>query len=188
MKKLSLILIAAVLISLCGCHATPDTPGEVTDPIPESEIAGYTLTRPIVCGNFPTRLDDIENQSDIIVIATPLESFSESETKLEGSLGNTIRKCRVDKVIKGSELSEITLYEPLYISEDRAVSVNYNSNPMLKDYQYLIFGYDSNTEGIYCTHNVFALETAVNEKFPVSNQQTYSEVLDKYKEYFDCSF
>ena len=186
MKKISLFVLFVLLFSLFSC--TKNVPeGPLQQPqnepvLPESEIAGYEVFHTMVEGFFPNDVEELKEHSDNILIVTPTELFMESDN----AEYYTLRKCRVQKVLKGDNITDITLSEPMYIQDFKVFVTAYNDTPMFKDYQYLVFSHKSKDKRFNFIFEAFCLNTEMGEKYPVNfSKGEYHKLLLEYDEYFD---
>ncbi len=180
-KSLSLFILITLVFTLFGCIDKSKAEQIVLD------TDGYDISYSrlaTIDGFFPNNANEVSQHADLIIIATPTETFSASEISY---YGNRIRKCAVTKVIKGNfTQSEISVFEFAKVQND-TIHMETPTPIMTKGYEYIIFCYsDTDGDGIYSiVHNgAYALNTQINNQMGLYKKAIYGDILVDYKQYF----
>lgn len=195
MKKLSIILILVMLLSLCSCAKQ-----EVED------LSHLTFEYDNNANYFyPSSMQDYYDMCEYVVVASPIDTFEESEQIWTDSYGQattdfasaivhkscTFRKFKVHKVLKGEDtkLKEITVGENA-ISDGEKVKIEGGEYISQKGKKYLLLLHKGMGENstIYWPGLSFG-KYEINSKNNESNEQIgkklYKEAKELFKEEFE---
>ena len=195
MKKLSIILILVLLFSLCGCAKQ-----EVEDlshlKLEYSSDANYF--------DFGNDINALYEAADYVIVGSPTETFEEAEQIWSTSSGEitddfdkavhvysyTVRKFKVNKVLKGDDLNlkEIKVGESAF-SDGKTVKILGGEYIAQKGNEYLLFllkgtGEDTTIYWPGYYYGKYELNSSNNENNKQINQDMYKQAKELFKEEF----
>lgn len=196
-KVISIISIISILFCLAACKAESKEDFSKYNINNTEETNGITTITHVEYATFSTA-EDLYNASDYVVVATPVETFEESNqvwldknnkatedfSKVDTVYSYTKRKMKVQKVYKGDDLKvkELTVCQNILINDQDMKMMLDDDYPFVKGEKYLLFLSAANSEEeMYfpaIRQGVYSLDSDKN------TSDLVKEVKDKFKEEF----
>lgn len=223
MKKLfCVILIVCLALSSCSQTATKESPEIVKDyedlskytvnyigsTFYNEDIANtgddeYDIVESVTTSNSLTfsEIDDLYDQADYVVIATPTISYAESEQFWLDNFNQpvdfsavslvhsySVRPFKVQKVFKGDDLKikEIMVCENIVLSGTEMKACD-GSSPLQQGDKYLLFLFESNNEDGYFPldfQGAYNLNDSKNTETKHIDKEMLKQVKERFKDEF----
>ena len=202
MKKIIVLSLAICLVlSFASCKADKTDDFSQYDITHVEGIVEENGITTITDANYNTykNVDQLFNGADYVVVATPIETFEESEqvwldksanktddfSKIDVSRSYTKRKIKIEKVYKGDEDTEELIFCESIVTDDNGKMNIYfkNDYPLVKGERYLLFVSRSTVDDSryfpLITQGVYSLDSDKN------TSNLIDEVKERFKEDFE---